>query len=563
MAELSVVLHGLALALGSVLVVAHLRRSRRGLALRLLGIAVLLVVVGGEIELRDLREAPGGEDVVVLHEGGTEQNIEQVYGLGVHAGPLFKELRHLAAGEGAADLRRVVWLNRWLAAIGLLVFPVVAWFASGSFLLGLILGRVFAAGMLAHHLGLSELPAALLMVQLWLGALAAWRLDQGLTRRAAGEASGRVEMATAAALLVLVTGLAAGTRLEVAGLGVVALAAAALRGILGDARLRRVDRWPAALWEALRLRWGALGLVIGVAAAGLLALRLTFELDSPELQWVVAGLNPLHLGIFQLPILVTAVLPLGFAVLLALGFVHSLRRWRAFFGLPLAVLLLWGVYHRASHEAPREAFRYLCLIAPALLLFVAFGWRELSDVAARRSWGRGWERPALVVMVLLMLVPPGHGRAGLFGMVRGELDGYRGRSISMDVQREVRGLLALRDRYPDCLVVSPVTRSRGGAQRGQVHRLVLFHPDWEGPESLPGDDGLAEALRRSQGDGCVLLYLGLDCNLADGDGCDRFIDPGMALLDAQVFPATMYNDVLEWGRTRPEVRLQVFGLRAR
>jgi hypothetical protein len=561
MAEISFALHALALVLALVLLAGHLRRVRRGLGLRLLGVAVLLAVAGGEIDFPDMVAVPAAEDTVALQEGGTEQNIEQIYGLGVHAGPLFGDLQRLAPGAGPPDLRRQVWLNRWLAALGILLFPVVAWFASGSFLLALVLGRVFAMGMLAHHMGLSELPAALTALQFWLGALAAWRLDQGLVRRAAGEAVSRLQMAVAVALLILVTALAAGTRLELAGLGVVALTVVALRGVLGDAALRRVDRWPGALWEALRTRWAALALAAGAAAAGVLVLGLSRRIGSPEIQWVVTGLNPLHLGILQLPIFLTTVLPLVFAVLLVLGFLHGVRRWRAFFGLPLAVLLLWGVYHRASHEAPREAFRYLCLIIPPLLLLVAVGWRELSDLAARRSWGRGWERPALLAMILLALVPPGHGRAGLFGLPRAETDGYRALPISMDLQREVRGLLALRDGHPDCLVAAPVTRSRGGPERGQAHRLVLFHPDWAAPERLAGDDGLGEALRRAGTDACVLLYLGLDCNLAEAEGCERYLEPGMERVGEQVFPAAMYNDELEWGGTRAEVRLRVFRVR--
>jgi len=561
MGELSLVLHAAALLLGLSLLVGHLSRVRHGIGLRLLGVAVLLVVTGAEIDFPDMLGAPDADAVVVLHEGGTEQNIEHVYGVGVHAGPLFKDLRTMIPGEGSSDLRRTVWLNQWLAALGLLAFPVVAWFLSGSFLLALVLGRVFVTGMLAHHLGHSELPAALFALQFWLGALAAWRLDAALVRRAAKEPVRWVEAAASTALLFLVTGLAAGTRIELAGIGVVALGFLGLRAALGDARLRVVDRWPGTLWASWRLRWGALAITIGVVAAGLLLLRATLGIEDPEALWVVTGLNPLHLGILQLPFLVSVVLPLGFAILLVLGFVHGVRRWRAFFGLPVAVLFLWGVYHRASHEAYRESFRYLCLIAPALLLFVAVGWRELADHAARRSWGRGWERPALVAMVLLMLVPPVHGRAGLFGLSRGEIQGYRNVPISMDVQREVRGLLALRDRHPDCLVVAPVTRSRGGPERGDVHRLVLFHPEWEGPRQLGGHDGLSEALRGDRGDACVLLYLGLDCNLAEGPGCDRYVEPGMPLLEEQVFPATMYNDVLEWGRTRPEVRLQVYQVR--
>lgn len=560
MAELSVTLHGLALLLVLALVLDGIRRAGVGVGRGALKILLLVVLAGPMAVQYDLRVLPPADEVTVLHEGGTEQNIEQIHGIGVHAGPLFTSLRVPLAAGAAPDLRRVVWMNRILALAGGVVAAIALYLASGSFVLTLLLSWIYGRGMIALHLSSSELPAALFGLQFWAGVLAARELDRALTARAAGKAWRGWPAAAALALLVLVTGLVAGTRVELAGLGIAALGVVGLRIIVGDRRLSVLDRLPRRVWNLLRTRWLVLAGVV-LAAAGLHRLLEWTDLVRPvPLSWLLSGWNPMGLSALQLPFMLATVFPAGLVLLFVLGLVYGVRRWRATLGMPLALLGLWGLYFEASHEAFLEAFRYLVPLAPAVLLLAALGWRLVRDRAAARGWAPGWERPALLVVGLLLFVPPIHGHADLYGADRVALRCYDGALIDMDIQREVRALLEFRDAHPDCLFVAPVTRSRGGGQRGRKHRLVLFHPSWDEPRQLAGDDGLDEALRRGADHACVLLYLGLDCNLAEGDGCAAYA-AGAGRIDERVFSAAPYSDVQEYGQSLPEVRLELRGLR--
>ncbi len=562
MTELSLVLHGLALALTLLLAWGLVKAAGRPRRRSILFVVVLALLGGGMARHTDPSESPTVAEIEVLHEGGTQQNIEQLYGVGVHAGPFFKSLRFVVSGDEAPDLRQVVRMNRIFAIVAGALAGAALFLVSGSFVLAALLTWAYSHGMSSVHLAASELPAALFALQFWMGALAAYGLHRALSARKGRVGCPRWLGLAALLLLGLVTGLVAGTRPELAGFGVAALLVAGLRLVAGDARLAAVDRLPRRIWDELRTRWAVVGGVILSAGLLLSALLWTHHVGSAQAKWVLAGLNPLNLSIFQLPFLLATLFQPGIVVLFVLGIIHGFRRWRSTMGLPVALVGLWGIYATASHGVFLEAFRYLLPLTPVVLLFTALGWREIQVWADRRGWGFGWERPVFLLLGLLLLAPPMHGRATMFGVENDEAPTYRTAVLmDLDIQREVRTLLEHRDAYPDCLFVAPVSRSRDGAQRGRALHLVLFHPSWAEPQPLPGDDGLSDALTRSDEHDCVLLYLGLDCNLTDADGCRRFQEPGADLLHELVFAAAPYSDVGEYGRTLSEVRLQLFAIR--
>jgi len=552
-----VLLHGLALVLALALVVGLPGGSRRS---RLLRGALMLVLAASTASVAffgDPLSLPGNGEVVVLHEGGTEQGLAQLHGLGVHAGEAFRDLRRVLGDP--PDLRRIVWMNQVLGALAAVLATLGLYLASGSFLVALVVGRIHAQGMVGFHTASSELPAALLGIQLWLGVLGAREVAAALDARAAGLPAAGRRWVWGALLLALVTGLAAATRAEVAGLGLAGLLVAGLRRWAGDARLAAVDRIPGAALDALRTRWRFLVLAAAVLVLCLAARRVTRDLEPVVLRWVLTGWNPAELlGVLQLPVLLGRVWPVGVVILMVLGLVHGLRRWRETLGLGLAVPALWAIYHQASHGTWLEAFRYLLYLAPALLLLAGLGWRELRGVATRRGWPRGWERVALAVLALLLLVPHAAGRAALFGMDRATLTSDRARALDLDVQREVRTLLDWRDLHPGCTLVAPVCAAAAGEGRCRSHRWVMTEPSGDGPEPLPPDADPATG-EGIPGD-CVLLYLGLDCALAGGTSCDGYA-AGLPRVEERVFPAAPYNDAQEYGATEPLVRLRLHRVR--
>ena len=59
--------------------------------------------------------------------------------------------------------------------------------------------------------------------------------------------------------------------------------------------------------------------------------------------------------------------------------IHGVRKWFAFFFLPIGVLTLFKMYAAGSHGAFLDKFRYLTFVTPLVLFLALFGFRELSS----------------------------------------------------------------------------------------------------------------------------------------------------------------------------------------
>src|SRR6185503_16466797 len=95
-------------------------------------------------------------------------------------------------------------------------------------------------------------------------------------------------------------------------------------------------------------------------SAGLLALEY---LPAPDdARYAIAALRPLNFSFLTWLQATTFFFPFGTIVLFVLGVIHGVRRWFAFFFLPISVLMLLKMYAAGSHGAFLDKFRYLTFV---------------------------------------------------------------------------------------------------------------------------------------------------------------------------------------------------------
>jgi hypothetical protein len=490
--------------------------------------------------------------VSVLMEGPTVRNVEQLYGSGAHFGPGFQYVGYWLAERPAATLPAVVHANVCLAALNAVLFFFIARAVLPSWWASLAFALVYAGNINTLHADLSETPAPLWAAHFWLGCTAAAIVTD------AAHATRRVRWLAYAALLLL-AGLATLLRTELLVLAGPAVAVATAMLLHGEGAIRAAAR--RGVDGLRRLLTGPAWRLLAVGIA-LMALELV-QWPGNEWGWMAAALRPLNLSFLLLPSLLGVVLPFGIVILFVLGMVHTLRRWFTFLLLPVSALLLFKIYASAAHGVFFERMRYLTFLMPAVMFIALFGYRELEDWARRWAWPWWWTRLAILLLLASCTVWQAAGPKEIYRR-RQQLPGLDTPSflLSWNQQTEVRYLLDLVRRYPDCVFLARSAQTVWVGDGRSGYRWLVFGAHVDRYRALPDDGQALEdiAAQAAPGAACVLLYRGLDCNLTRVDACDAD-SQGRPVVEERTFENLPYNDITEYGAHRPQIRLGVYAVR--
>jgi len=480
------------------------------------------------------------EWITILTRGFERKSIMHLYTRGAHAGPNFAFVLSAIARGSAPNLHEVVWLNLLLALINAAIFLHVAIYLTGA-LWALPWTLVFALNPAMFLAAFSELPTNLLALY-FLAGLLGWAVLKDAW------AQPRSIRAAAAILCAALTVLTALTRSEVAAIGMIALS------LQGGFVLLGAERWSAA-WQRLRtVGERLLGLLSN--HLGVVAVLCVAAWWGPDLadrtgiaqccaRSLAAGLYPFNPSILALFVFLPMLaFPIGASLAVLLGFVHAGRDLRRFGGLPLSLLVLASAYF-AVQDSYYEMGRYLSSIMPAVLFLGLFGKQELDALAHR--WTQNWQRGARVVYVMAWLVLPLPGVVELY--LRAEYaevntlgGGLSQLLLDRNTQREVRHLLALTERNPQCVFVGRVVEDRGDFRQRPQYDYLFFGAPLAEPVLVPEKDAPLDQViaRYAAGASCIRLHYGGDCDVRFGDHCTQFI-AGRRLIDEERFWSRPYN----------------------
>jgi hypothetical protein len=504
-------------------------------------------VLGGALVLALVHptDVPTGW-ITVLQEGRSVRNIQQLYGSGTHAGPGFYALIEWLSGHGPTTLPAVVRANLCLAVIDTVVFFFLAshvlrsWWASVAF------AAAYACSLNTINAMFSETPAMTLTIHFWLACIAgAVVSDRGASRRLRN---------VALVWLGLLVILASWLRMEVLVLGVPALAIGIAHVVGAEESMHRAVR---SAGRNLRTIMTGPLVVFVLFGAGLLALEY---LPAPDdARYAIAALRPLNFSFLTWLQAITFFFPFGIIVLFVLGVIHAVRRWFAFFVLPISVLTLLKMYAAGSHGAFLDKFRYLTFVTPFVLFLALFGFRELSDWAQRLAWPAWWRRAA--VLLLVATVPAFNPWQSEFFGRRQQLPGMSTPAslLARNQQTEVRYLLDLVARYPRCVFVAKTARAGSMSDTTTGYRWSAFGKVvGHLVEREDGGGDLKQiAAEMAPESPCVLFYRSMDCDLVGLDDCSAETD-GRIPLEERVLENLPYSEVQEFGAHRPEIRLGVY-----
>ena len=342
-------------------------------------VALLLAAAGSAIFLAFVRADSIPIDwVTPLSRGRGLRILNELYGKGVHAGPNFRFILDLMTGGGPLHLRDVVRMNLWLAGLNGLFFLMAAWRILGRFWLAIPLAAIFALNRNSVHAALADTPAQLMTAYFLIGSLAA----SVFSRRVADSP---VRAGVALTLLAVAAMLAAGTRVEMAVIGAAALAVSLARLTIFRSQpdfisrhLRGVLDW--SLWQKVFL------------VATLAALSIERGAQGDKLDWALGGLSPLNPSFLLFPVVLQSFLPFGAFVLAMVGFCYAVRNLGAFLGLPIALLLLFRVYHSSVmwiyDDIRCVIVRSVAHLMLAALLLAVLAWKDILKLVAGRWPGR-------------------------------------------------------------------------------------------------------------------------------------------------------------------------------
>lgn len=493
--------------------------------------------------------------VTVLQEGRGAQNILQLRANGAHAGPNFALVGRLLAHE-SADLLDVVRLNLWLTAVDAVLLAVLAAVVARRWWFGLLAVAAYLASPAVLNAAVSEYPAPLLGFYVLVGVPAAW-----LVRH---EERTRTDVVLGCLQFAALAVLSAMTRPETGFVGVAALLSSfpeLLRqlGSFGNGLLSVGRR----LTSPLRSYPVRVALVVLVTLAWQ---HLSFGLSGTQL-WAFDGLHPANpTWITMFRVVPPLTIPLGILLLAVLSALVDLHRPGRAFGLGIAAIVLYRTYFSASHNAPFEQARYFTVLAPILLVAAAIGWRLLEEFTAatsRKTMLRGVALAGLVIGSVLAPLPSHPAIRFPQGDSRALRTGETSVPLARDQQREVRFLLRQLQAEPECLFVTRVTKQLHDDPPREweyvyfgpdgYHAMTVAEPEGKtGPESLKA--AVATLRRRPP---CLRFYVGLDCNIANGDRC-RDVVRGLALVEEEERPTLPYNDLSEYGPFGDTMRFAVY-----
>jgi len=541
------ILHLFALALLIVVVLAWGRHERRW---RLLASGLIMLAAVSLTYLLTTKPSDIPIDwITVLHHGLERKAIFHLYARGAQAGLNFAFVLSTTTGH-TPSLPDVVWLNLLLALINALWFFHLALPIAGT-AWALAWTLVFALNPATFLASFSELPSNLLVLYFLAGVTAWVVLDDPLPQP-------RPIRAGAYTLCALVTLFSALTRVEVATIGVVALALHTLHTVLGG------SAWSAA---GRRLRaWGQRPLVFfsnHPAAVGALCL-LGWGLSKAGLPGMVGrsqvvSFYPFYPAIFSLfPYLFMLALPLGVIVACLFGFIRALVDFRQFGGLPLSLAVLANVYFAAWFEY-FEMGRYASYFLPAVFLLGLFGKAEIDKRAL--AWSPDWGRAARIGYLMAWFTLPLPGVLEYYAPLRYRPSlGLSRFLLDRDTQREVRYLVALTEQHSQCVFVARVVKDDVGDPKIDTEYLyALFGAPLAQPVMVSAKQTRLEEVigRHAPGVSCVRLYYGSDCNLNFTDHCEGFI-AGHRRIDERRFRSNPYNNPLESGYGPAEIVLATY-----
>ncbi len=484
--------------------------------------------------------------ITALQEGRSVRNIQQLYGSATHAGQGFYALIEWLSGHGPTTLPALARVNLCLAAINTVVFLFLAAHVLRSWWAGVAFAAAYSCNPNTINAAVSETPAMAWTLHFWLACIAAAVVsDTGASRRL---------RTLALACLGLLVMLAVWLRTEFVVLGVPGLAIGCAHLAGAEESMHRAVR---SVGRKLRTIMTGPLVVFLLVAAGLLALEYV---PAPEgVRYAVAALRPLNFSFLTWLQAITFFSPFGIIVLFVLGVIHGVRRWLAFYLLPIGVLTLFKMYAAGSHGAFLDKFRYVTFVTPLVLFLALFGFRELSDWAERLQWPAWWKRAA--VLLLVATVPAWNPWQREFFGRRQELPGVSTPDVLLarNQQTEVRYLLDLVARYPRCVFVAKTARADSASDVKTGYRWSAFGklvPHLVQKEDASGGvDRIAAEL--APGSPCVLFYRSMDCDLVGLDGCRPETD-GRIPVEERVLENLPYSEVQEFGAHRPEIRLGVY-----
>jgi hypothetical protein len=491
--------------------------------------------------------------LTVLHFGSGETNIRHLYAHGAHSGPNWPLVLEVVAGDTRLTLRDAVRTN-----LGLAIVNGVAFFSIAAAVQGVrwaipwtLVWSVNPAMFLASF---SELPSNLLHLYLLCGVVA-WATLNDTTRQP------RWAKAAALLLLVVLTLLVASTRIEMGGVGAVALAVWGMTVAVGE---RTRAAW---LVHVRRVLPGAVAflsrhpaLIALCCLAGWL-ISMEAGCGNDRLRWALSALYPFNphfvLAFVVLPVLG---LPVAVAIAALAGTAHATFHFRHFGGLPLALVVLARLYY-AAPSGFYEVVRYTSYFLGLVFVLALFGRAAFDEFARRRAWPDSWRQLATIAYVMTWFTLPVLGTLDPYS--RPEYDRQRGviEQILLDrnTQREVRFLVDQTERHPDCVFVARVIAGHAYPGREPAWNYVLFGKTIGGPISVPEGAAMLEAAiaQHAGGAPCVRLYRGDDCNLTFTDGCRDFV-AGREVVDELRFWSQPYNNMLDRGFGAPEIVLATY-----
>ena len=542
----------LAVALLVVVALAWGRHGRRRLlvvsaALSTLAVAVTYVAT---VQSSDIPI----DWITVIQHGLERKSIMHLYGRGAHAGANFHFVTWIAAGGFAPDLHVVVWLNLLLALVNAAIFFHIALYLTGP-LWAPVWTMVFALNPAMFLASFSEMPSNLLALYFLVGVIAWAVVYDPLPQPRAARAAAYV-------LCGVLTLLVAITRFEVALIGVVALVLDGGHALLGS-------EW----WSATRQRLRDAGTSLLIFFSDHLPVVVILCIAG----WILAKTGiPGVLGHQQLisfypfypaflsllAFLPMLALPIGVSIACAFGFRRAVVDFRRFGGLALSLLMLNNGYFAAWFEY-FEMGRYLSYILAAIILLGLFGKADF-DALVRRYCSENWGRAARIGYLMAWFTLPLPGVIEYYA--RPAYDWSKGLSqllLDRDTQREVRYLLALTEKDPQCVYIGRVVMDdRGDPMVMPRYAHVIFGAPIRDPVIVPEaelrlDDLIA---RYAPGAACVRLYYGSDCNLTSTDRCEQFI-AGRRRVSETRFWSRPYNNPRESGESTPEIVLATYELR--